>query len=68
VCCSRAPDRGGNGAPGCLAIEIAGGAELVGPRVGDDLGVFVMVVQKVTVANQLSLSGLSLLASCKPLC
>ena len=30
-------------------------------------GVLVTVVQKVTVANSLSLSGLSLLASCKPL-
>ena len=31
------------------------------------LGVLVTVVQKVTVVNPLSLSGLSLLASCEPL-
>jgi hypothetical protein len=30
-------------------------------------GVLVTVVQKVTVVNPLSLSGLSLLTSCKPL-
>src|SRR5262249_29657588 len=40
---------------------------LIDHSAGAQFGVLVTVVQKVTVVNPLSLSGLSLLASCKPL-